>query len=177
MMKRHIRERVQMLSKQRNEKLKLLVAKRNLPKLTDDEVAAIELQLTTLMNLESRKEVNCTLLGKQNEKDRKELKRKLWTDPKELIATRNENSQYSPDEKVPDLRREVAPGDRQQPKLRGERRVSTIRDPQPPGEKTVDRDDTVRHVDNDPDLDKRYERMLFREIMEVVQNINYLLFK
>ena len=66
-MKRRLRERIPMLSRQRNEELKLITAKRNLPQLTEDEVAAIETQLTSQMNLESQQEVNCTLLGKQNE--------------------------------------------------------------------------------------------------------------
>lgn len=53
MMKRHLQERIQLLSKQADKKLKLMVAKRNLPQLTDQEVAAIELQLNSQMNLES----------------------------------------------------------------------------------------------------------------------------
>ena len=60
MMKRHLRERIQLLSKQSNEKLILMTAEQNLPQLTDDEVASIETQLARQMNLESRQEVNCT---------------------------------------------------------------------------------------------------------------------
>ena len=82
-MKRHLRERIQLLSRQRDEKLKLITAKRNIPRLT--EVEAIENQLTSQMNLESRQEVNCSLMGIQNEEDRKELKRKLWTNTTELV--------------------------------------------------------------------------------------------
>ena len=76
LMKRHLRERIQLLSRQRDEKLKHITAKRNIPSLTDDEVEAIENQLTSQTNLESRQEVNCSLIGIQNKEDRKELKRK-----------------------------------------------------------------------------------------------------
>ena len=50
--------------------------KRNLPQLTEDKIADIKKQLTSQMNFESGQEVNCTLLGKENEEDNKELKRK-----------------------------------------------------------------------------------------------------
>ena len=83
-MKRHFRERIQLLSRQRDEKLKLITTKQNI-----QQVEAIENQLASQMNLESRQEINCTLIGAQNEEDRKELKRKLWTDPRKLAATRN----------------------------------------------------------------------------------------
>ena len=80
MMKRHLREQTQLLFKQKDEKLKLIVARRNISVWTNREVATIELQLTSQMNLESRQVGNCTLLGKQNEVDKKALKSKLWAD-------------------------------------------------------------------------------------------------
>ena len=82
MMKWHLRERIQLLSRQRDEKLKLITAKPNIPQLTNDEVEAIENQVTSQMNLGSRQEVNCTLIGAQNEEDRKELNIKLWPHPR-----------------------------------------------------------------------------------------------
>ena len=54
MMKRHLRERIQLLSRQRDENLKLITAKWNIPQLTENKVEAIENQITSQMNLESR---------------------------------------------------------------------------------------------------------------------------
>lgn len=88
MIRRHLQERIQLLSMRRNEKLKLMVEKQKLSQLSEQGVVATELQLTSQMNFESQEE-NCTLIGKQIEEDKKALKRKLWTNPKELIATRN----------------------------------------------------------------------------------------
>lgn len=45
-----------------------MVAKKNIQQLTEQEVAAIGLQLTSHMNPESRQEVNCTHLGKQQQR-------------------------------------------------------------------------------------------------------------
>ena len=45
-------------------------ARRNIPSLTDQEVATIAFQLTGHRNLESRQEVKCTLLDKQKTKTR-----------------------------------------------------------------------------------------------------------
>ena len=119
MMKRHLQERIQLLSKQADKKLKLMVAKRNLPQLTDQEVAAIKLQLNSQMNLESWQEVNCTLIGKQYKEDKNEFKLKLWTDPKELISTRNGdfNTTSTTGKEAPGIRPELVPGDGQQPLL------------------------------------------------------------
>ena len=78
------------------------------------------------MNLESRQEVNCTLPGEQNDQDKKEIKRKLWTHPKELIATQNGRKKSPSKEDAPGVHPELVPRDQQQPKLQGERRVSPL---------------------------------------------------
>lgn len=115
MMKRHLRERTQLLSKQLHYKIMLMVVKLNLPRLTEREVMAIELQLHSQMNLKSHQEVNCSLIGKQNEEDKKALKRKFSTDPKELIAERNGEATTRHQEATGPRRERTAPT-----KLQGE---------------------------------------------------------
>ena len=93
LMKRHLKEQIQLLSRQRDEKLKLITAKRNVPSLTDDEVEEVENQLTSQMNQESSQEVNCSLIGIQNEKDRKELKRSCGRTPQSWSRRKREGKQ------------------------------------------------------------------------------------
>ena len=143
-MKRHLRERIQLLSRQRDKKLKLITAKRNVPSLCDDEVEAIENQLTIQMNLESRQEVNCSLIGPQNKEDRKELKRKLWTNPKEMAKTQDGTQAAEQQENTPSLQPELVSGDGEQPELQGQRRLPPTRDPQPPGEDAMAGHDPIR---------------------------------
>ena len=146
MIKRHLRERIQLLSRQRDEKLKLITAKRNIPRLTDDKVEAIENQLTRQMNLESRQEVNCSLIGAKNEEDWKELKRKLWTDPTGLIKTANGQETTPTVDDAPGLRPKLVPGDREQPELQNERWISPNRNPQPSGKDALARHDSLQHL-------------------------------
>ena len=87
--------------------------------------------------LESRQEVNCTLIGAQNKEDRKELKRKLWTDPRELVATRNGQGTTPSEEDTPGLRPKLVPGDREKPELRGKRWISPIQNPELAGKDAV----------------------------------------
>ena len=81
MMKRHLRERIQLLSRQRDEKQNLITAKRNIPRLMDNEVEAIENQLTCQMNLESRQEVNCFLIGLRTKRTGRNLKENCGRTP------------------------------------------------------------------------------------------------
>ena len=147
---RHLRERIQLFSRQRDQKLKRITAKRNIPQLTDDEVEAMENQLTSQMNLESRQEVNCTLIEAQNEEDRKDLKRKLWT---ELVATRNGQETPPYEEGSPGLRPKLVPGDGEQPKLQSKRWISPIRNPQLAGKDAVAGHDPLRHLHPHPRME------------------------
>ena len=96
------------------------------------------------MNLESWQEVNCSLIGPQNEEDGKELKRKLWTNPAELVKTWDGAQTTQQQEVTPGIRPELVPGNGEQSELRGERRVSPTGDPQPPGENDVAGHDPLR---------------------------------
>ena len=138
-MKTHLRERIQLLSRQRDEKIKLLKARQQTETLKDEEIEAIELQLATQMNLESKQEVN-NHHDPNTEGLKKELKRKLWTNPAHLTKTRD-GATSQQQEDPSGLRPELVPGNGEQPQLRGERRVSLPGDPQPPGE-----DHVARHV-------------------------------
>ena len=116
-MKQHLRERIQLLSRQRDKKIKLLTAKKHATTLNEDKIEAIKHQLATQMNLESRQEVNCSVNGPQHKDFKKELKRKLWTKPVDLAKTRDGGQPSQQQKDAPGLRPELVSGNGEQPQL------------------------------------------------------------